>query len=284
MDTKRRMIMETAMRLFSEKGYHTTSVQEIAKECGISKGSLYKYFASKEDLYIEVFEFYQNQMLEKAACVSGATKKEKLVNQMIVQVEDFLEKKDFIEIQFKELPNEKFVSLMKRTQSKMMHWYKTSIEEAFGDEVKPFIWDIVIMHKGMLKEFVLLLTKENIHFSVKKLAEYLVERLDDLITSMKKQPSPLLTNDQMSSFNITMSKEERLSDLFQHLKNTISQLGLQAEYKQDLFNAVELLIEEIHKEHVKRFLVYSLLSYLEKEKDLLVYTEKVKKFIEVREE
>lgn len=46
----RRNIMDVAMRLFAERGYHGTSISKIATEAGISKGLLYNYFASKEDL------------------------------------------------------------------------------------------------------------------------------------------------------------------------------------------------------------------------------------------
>lgn len=42
--------METALDLFANVGFHSTSIQDIAKKAGISKGLLYNYFDSKEDL------------------------------------------------------------------------------------------------------------------------------------------------------------------------------------------------------------------------------------------
>lgn len=42
--------MQTALRLFASKGFETTSVSFIAKEAGISKGLMYNYYESKEDL------------------------------------------------------------------------------------------------------------------------------------------------------------------------------------------------------------------------------------------
>ncbi|MCY8280477.1 TetR/AcrR family transcriptional regulator, partial [Bacillus inaquosorum] len=38
MKEKEKLIIETALKLFAQKGYNSTSVQEIAKECKISKG------------------------------------------------------------------------------------------------------------------------------------------------------------------------------------------------------------------------------------------------------
>jgi|SRR5579859_3485254 len=49
-------VRAAALRLFKEKGYHATSMRDIAREVGINKGSLYSYITTKEDLLIPVFE------------------------------------------------------------------------------------------------------------------------------------------------------------------------------------------------------------------------------------
>jgi len=43
-------IMDAAFRLIARKGYEATSIAEIAKEAGVSKGLLYNYFSGKQDL------------------------------------------------------------------------------------------------------------------------------------------------------------------------------------------------------------------------------------------
>jgi len=45
-----------AARLFATKGYHATRIQDIADELGMLKGSLYYYFASKEDLLVQLVQ------------------------------------------------------------------------------------------------------------------------------------------------------------------------------------------------------------------------------------
>lgn len=49
-------VLETAIRLFYEKGYASTSVQDLADELGMLKGSLYYYIDTKETLLRRVFE------------------------------------------------------------------------------------------------------------------------------------------------------------------------------------------------------------------------------------
>lgn len=55
---KREAIMEAALKLFTERGFHGTSTAQISKEAGIATGTLFNYFPTKEDLinslYFEV--------------------------------------------------------------------------------------------------------------------------------------------------------------------------------------------------------------------------------------
>jgi AcrR family transcriptional regulator len=58
-DTRQRLAI-TAMRLFSEKGYESTSVSDILKAAGANSGSLYHFFATKQDLLMEVLRLYRD--------------------------------------------------------------------------------------------------------------------------------------------------------------------------------------------------------------------------------
>jgi AcrR family transcriptional regulator len=49
-DNRKQQIMQAALELFAREGYHSTSVARISRYAGISKGLLYNYFKSKEDL------------------------------------------------------------------------------------------------------------------------------------------------------------------------------------------------------------------------------------------
>ncbi|MEW5721868.1 MAG: TetR/AcrR family transcriptional regulator [Thermodesulfobacteriota bacterium] len=51
---KKERLLETAAKLFAEKGFHQTDMAQIAAKAGVAKGSLYNYFDSKDDLYLEV--------------------------------------------------------------------------------------------------------------------------------------------------------------------------------------------------------------------------------------
>jgi AcrR family transcriptional regulator len=53
---RRRHLVETAIRLFTEGSYHGTTTAEIARAAGVSEPILYRHFASKRDLYLEALE------------------------------------------------------------------------------------------------------------------------------------------------------------------------------------------------------------------------------------
>ena len=53
---KRKLIMEAGLKIFSQKGFHKTKIEEIAQEAGIGKGTVYEYFAGKEQLFREILE------------------------------------------------------------------------------------------------------------------------------------------------------------------------------------------------------------------------------------
>ena len=58
------LILESALELFAEDGYNGTSMQSISKNTGVSKGNLYNYFESKQDLLEGVLNYGLNQYAE----------------------------------------------------------------------------------------------------------------------------------------------------------------------------------------------------------------------------
>lgn len=50
------LILDVAEEVLAEKGYHDTSMDEIASRVGVAKGTLYQHFPSKEDLIFALFE------------------------------------------------------------------------------------------------------------------------------------------------------------------------------------------------------------------------------------
>lgn len=54
--SRRKEIMRASAQLFSEKSFHDVTMDEVASKVGVAKGTLYLYFESKENLYLEILE------------------------------------------------------------------------------------------------------------------------------------------------------------------------------------------------------------------------------------
>lgn len=69
----REKLLETAIRIFAEKGYAGTSVREIAEKAGVSKPVLYYYFKSKEGLFLAILDMAENLQKDLLAGVLKST-------------------------------------------------------------------------------------------------------------------------------------------------------------------------------------------------------------------
>ena len=63
-ETKKR-VLEEAIKLFSDKGYHKTSSNEIAGRAGVPIGSFYAYFKDKKHIFLEAVKEYNRLVSEK---------------------------------------------------------------------------------------------------------------------------------------------------------------------------------------------------------------------------
>jgi AcrR family transcriptional regulator len=68
---RQREILEAAARVFHEKGYESTSIQDIADSVGILKGSLYYYITSKEDLLYEIIQGVHQEALKNLDLIAS---------------------------------------------------------------------------------------------------------------------------------------------------------------------------------------------------------------------
>jgi TetR/AcrR family fatty acid metabolism transcriptional regulator len=66
---KKQKIMMAAARVFAQKGFHQSKIEEIAQEADVGKGTVYEYFASKLDLFSQMFQagiwFYRDTISQE---------------------------------------------------------------------------------------------------------------------------------------------------------------------------------------------------------------------------
>jgi AcrR family transcriptional regulator len=69
---RRQQLLEVALAVFGEQGFHVTSMNDVAEAAGVTKPVLYQHFRSKRDLYREVLTDVGNQLLEAITKATAA--------------------------------------------------------------------------------------------------------------------------------------------------------------------------------------------------------------------
>ena len=105
MNKTKRRIFNTAIKMFSEKGYDNTSVEEITAIAGVAKGSLYCHFSKKEDIFDmllkEGFELLKNNIEIKTKNCTTALEKIKAV--ILIQIKVIVKYEYFLNVVFSQL-------------------------------------------------------------------------------------------------------------------------------------------------------------------------------------
>lgn len=107
-DNRRQQLLDVAARLFRERGYHVTSMRDIAREVGMLSGSIYYHFPSKEEMLLAVYEEGLRHIAERvdAAVAARDTPWERLEAGCTAHLEALLELSDYTRVMIRVLPPE----------------------------------------------------------------------------------------------------------------------------------------------------------------------------------
>ena len=128
-------ILEAAARVFAQKGYHAATTKEIAAQAGVSEGTIYNYFHSKEDLLLSIPRLISettalpalSQML--ATPITSGGDEEKLMTIVLENAFQNLRRNvDFLKVLFSTLPTMDEETLEEYLR-RMPLWLAQALEE-----------------------------------------------------------------------------------------------------------------------------------------------------------
>ncbi len=70
-EARRAQILAAAFRCFSEKGYHPTTMDDVVRASGLSKGALYWHFEGKQDVFLAVFDAFAAEVFDAFRAVAA---------------------------------------------------------------------------------------------------------------------------------------------------------------------------------------------------------------------
>ncbi|MBP2000244.1 AcrR family transcriptional regulator [Paenibacillus shirakamiensis] len=290
MSIVKQTIMESAERYFSDKGYLETSIQDIVNDCSIAKGSFYKFFSSKTDLFIEIHLMKEKGLLEGIGRISA--QEHKAPRDILIEVIEY-EFQFFITNKFimKELielnvTDSKISSYSSRLRANILQTSRENLIRRFGHEIDPHIWDLVMIYSGIFHSYLFLLIMENRLLNIREVAEFIVDRVEDVVTGLlQKNSKPIIQNDIMSNYvHCTLAGEsiciaDQKLAIFEAMNSTIQELTVTNYRKSELLEAVVIVQKEMEQEQPQRVLLHAMLHFLAEEHDLKRMVHHLERFL-----
>ncbi|MUK89689.1 TetR family transcriptional regulator [Ornithinibacillus sp. L9] len=267
LNPKQIKLIEVGLDLFAEKGYHTTSIQEIAKAAGISKGAFYLYFQSKEDFITSAFQYFHEQITKQLEQIKRTNDEpsKSLADQITAITEYIHAHKGFITMHLREeiSISNKTDQLIKQMKTENFQWMKDSILAIYGEKVSHILLDCIIQLDGLINGYFKWIIIDDIKIDRSEFGAYIVRRLDNLVQSMLvEQENALATVDQDP-----VGKRMQQLDIPQillQLREKIKTLPLDRSKITELNQVVDEIEVEANKDEPKKLLIQGLLVHLQR--------------------
>lgn len=261
MNDRKRNVIEKAHELFIEKGFHSTSIQDILDYSGISKGTFYNYFISKNELLMEIFRgAFRKMEIARDALLLGqeASDPEVFMNQIELQMTANRENKIiplFEEVYFsgdKEL--KQFVEI---GQMNILRWFSDRLANITDDHCSPYMLDAAIMLNAMLIQYVRFYRKAyGNSASTFPVVRYSVNRILTLMEEVTLSQEQLLSPKLLDVW-LPVSNRETL-DWRSNIHSVISRLKKLDCKNKDHLQKLTFLEEELRSKEPRKFLIDSI--------------------------
>lgn len=269
---KKQRIIKSAKEVFQKQGYLKTSVQDMVDAAGISKGTFYNYFTSKEELAIVIFKqeySVLHQRLEYTMAQDGA-KKDNFTECLKIIIHFYTENGEILNITFSQtMIDDDFNAFLQNVRLKNMEWVKYQLLEVYGEETKPYINDITMLLSGMAAMYVFASGSKNVNTGlIERAIPYVVRRLDALVKDILESGEIVFTEADTENLvpDQTMIRKKRLAKLRESLEELnvgIENADIADSDKWQYKESMNALVGEINNNEAPRdFMVQGTLLYL----------------------
>lgn len=274
---RKRNVVNAAQKLFIEKGFQNTSIQDILEEAKISKGTFYNYFNSKRECLIAIIENGLEEVQNR--------RRKLLVSQegQYINSPDFLVEQMAITAQVNRDENlipiyeaifqsgdpelQRFI-----TQNYLleMDWLASRIVDIYGEEAKPYSYDCTILIHGMQRQMITawrIIRKEP--FDIKEIIRYVLKRMDVIIKQLIKQ-NDIFLGDQAKDFSLKEVGQKKVTEkqIVIKLKEFLNDINEESQAGKEY---CEALLNEFESAKLKMYVIEALVISFTKVFDKTVF-------------
>ncbi len=272
MNVRKKEVVNHAKKLFIEKGYRNTSIQEILEDSGISRGTFYNYFPSKSELFKAVYDaFLEEYHKQRDELIIGRDlsdidifieqlhiqRKSHSHNQLFLLIEDVMVSND---VELKEY--------LKQTRWLYLNWIYNRLVDLFGVEKKPYLLDCAILLSSMLQHHMHFYSIAKGDNDTKRAIRYYLDCIKVIVDDLSKNDVVLIEPEVLNRFipNAPKGNRDFCYDLIQtvnKLKTYLEQEALEPEYRVEKLQIIEFLQDELlHNKAPRHYVVKNMIASL----------------------
>ena len=260
MNDRKRQVLLTAQRLFVEKGFSATSVQDILDEAKISKGTFYNYFSTKNECLIAILNNGRKEtMVRRQELLIGQDLSDKSILADQISIRQQVNRDHNLLPIFEAIfhsGDSELREFGKKHHLAELSWLAGRLVDVYGEEAAPYSSDCAVLSVGMMQHLMHVLSassKEELDTS--NVVTFVLRRLDSIMGDM------IATNDRILgdyTFLYPEENQHKKTKLKQHLLEQLDDFKHILEDKAaepDSKQYVEFMLEEMQEEQPRLFLL-----------------------------
>ena len=260
--SRKKLVAEHALALFVENGVANTSIQDIIKRSGISKGTFYNYFSSKTECIEEILEQARyDAALMRSELMIGRDEKDLKVLAEQVGVLSQINRQRGLDKLFEELLHNgdaELKNLVLRQRIAEFEWFSSRLIEIFGESIHPYAFEASIIFYGMTQHILFTLKIINQQFiDSADVSKQTLHYLTKIIDSLLNENTAILDYEKLKAFRQLHYSKIRVSheDIQEKLSSLTS-----ANLTNGQAQIVEAVMEEFHLEQPRPVVMNALLK------------------------
>ncbi|SDL95711.1 TetR/AcrR family transcriptional regulator [Sediminibacillus halophilus] len=266
MSDRKNQVIDSALQLFIEKGIEQTSLQDILTRAGISKGTFYNYFASKNECVLVILERARYEAsLQRQEMLAGndPTDIELLIKQISVLL-NINHQQNLIAVYNSILHSgdkelKKMISLHRLNEHE---WLAERFTDVFGEHVRPYSYEAAVLFYGMMQH--ISITWRMTHdapLDPIKAARKIIQYIKEILPVMVREKTALLDLEAMEMLKNKIEIHRVPKGDILHLLGRLRQ-DIRTRTKQTPKNMIDLadvLFEELSADNIRNAVIESLL-------------------------
>jgi AcrR family transcriptional regulator len=271
-------IIKAALKLFSQKGYHASSVQEIANCAEISKSTLYANFTSKNNILRSIYQFYLDSLYEHLNVDLLETESyEERIDNFKKILTNYLnvafEHEDFLIMQMNEqkVNDPAIAEYINVKRNQLYRKWLDIMRYVGGEDLDYCSLDMVVILNSLIEEYSMVAIFDRNTLKVNDLVDYICQVISCTFNGFANNKiEPILVEDHMpedlAEENLTV--KDQLKRKVDDLEVIIKNIRLSKDKYIEVHSSLKLIRKEITSQKGDLIIIKGLLRNIGQIKDL----------------